>query len=1692
MTLRGFCRHTLENWSFMDARPRVLAWLAVLFFCVMHAQAQYPAACDNRKACTQRAIRFTNSVGRNAQYIELAGEVSKPRQQAITVEMWVKVERQAGYRVPLGGLWGPNVDYNDVWVMYISETDQLCFEVSPEATSLGAADNTVARADFSGHYDTWVHVAGVFDGATASVSVYINGALVAGPVSNPSYPTTYLKPLENPGLLTQYARCNAMADNQALYRTMLGFMDEMRIWSRVRTAQEILCGKDKSLNGNEAGLESYHRCNELVNNLNDICDATGHNHWGALRAQASNQNNDRVVPLTFQVAPNQITEDILCDSVKTWTFQIVDTSVCGSEVSLRMRGPESGSFSVSPTRITLTQGVPQTVTVTFRGTNVGPMLDTLQVSNTDRCGRTRFIVMKLNRLTELSYSRSSITFDTLLVGCKEYSSIDSTITICNTSDKLGQPRPITISSMNAREPQGYRVVGVTFPLVIPPGQCTTLTVRCFVRDTTNDYIDTIRLVSNDRCQSRPAELVMIGRTQEVISIRDPGGTRRIDKLNFSPTCPGQLSSPAYYVWSNLTLTPLTIDTIIVPPDWTHYKIKLPFLVQPKTGYDPIAIRFRPRSPGQKSDSIIIRTKLGGCTIERTIKLTGRGLDNRIQFEVDTIDFGNVIVGQSRTINAVIRNLSPDDELNVALYVERGDGFVLLSGTGRRVPPNGTATIPVTFRPTDSIRYVDRLCLFETRCYTVDCVTLTGKGILQRFRFSPLVMETENVIACASGLDTVCIVNISGSTQQLSNLQFDNPTGKYRLVDPPSLPPNQTLAAGDSLCVVVEYTPADVTKDRADRAYIRYRDADSEEWTLQMIGTSAAPKIFVTQYTAFGTVEAGDIRQATLVVENTSSLPVVLDSLTIGPGFAIVSTSRPLPLTLQPRDSLAVVVEFRPQADATYNAKLTAYSSSPCTVKGEGDLNGRGIIIELESALSLVNFGYVRPCECSRRLIELLNASQVFDMTVDSIWTDTAGVPGGRPQFFTWTSKYSPTGVVPYTIPPGMRDTVVLEFCPNVPADSTSIEVQAALHVKAHGSRWAKELETFLIGKRALTFAPYPLSIQFPSGVIDTLSNVARTVQVTIPSFDVNPSQDTVQVDSVTFLPDDRVFVVTQPAAFPVTIGPGSTFSIEVRQRPRAPRIYEARMVIHYSKPCKGADTTVLVKGEGFAQPRGVTFSFEPSRMLPDTFGMVSCDTLVVPIHSSIVIDASVVDVMMRVDFDSTQLRLLDVISPLLSNTCISKTGGIQYLPSVITTPSQYGGQSITLKNFCGIDSLNAFAYLRFVTVANNRVDSRLTVDSINFDTEDVILYKLIAVGDKGTVLAFKSEIQIQQPTAFDSVRILECVDRTVTIHNIGDVANTIDGLLDLPMYTSVVSSVPAFGDSVQPGDSAVVTLRFCPRSERSIDTSVIGLSLGPCDTRDTNIVTGYGYAPELNVATAPALTHFVVDTLGGTIGDTIEIPLMIDADIKAEYNGTTYWLNGLNATYTVNYDPRSLKYIGTTFLAKPSAMSVQEIQHGTLELVGTAMDSVAGGELARFQFVVTVPEFSTTTITASGRGYLSDSLQFLDIVPVDSSAPFVTAGSCNISVLQFSSQGAPRIQVFPNPARDAATIAFRMRETVPVVLRVIDANGIVVRTLLDGSLRLNGGEYAVNISTSELGAGAYVVQIEAGVFVSHQPFVVLK
>ena len=173
-------------------------------------------------------------------------------------------------------------------------------------------------------------------------------------------------------------------------------------------------------------------------------------------------------------------------------------------------------------------------------------------------------------------------------------------------------------------------------------------------------------------------------------------------------------------------------------------------------------------------------------------------------------------------------------------------------------------------------------------------------------------------------------------------------------------------------------------------------------------------------------------------------------------------------------------------------------------------------------------------------------------------------------------------------------------------------------------------------------------------------------------------------------------------------------------------------------------------------------------------------------------------------------------------------------------------------------------------------------------------------------------------------------------------------------------------------------------------------------------------------------------------------------------------------------------------------MTVDASTVGRVQIQVQGADDVRAGELARLRFLVTVPEFQRTDIAVAGSGFISDSLQFLDVVPTGLVTPFVTGGQCNLTVLKFSTPAPSSIRIMPQPVSDDATVTFVMQENVPVVLRVMDAQGVPVKTLLDGSQRLLGGEYEAHFSVKDLASGTYHLRISAGVFSATLPFVVVR
>ncbi len=1621
-----------------------MALLGVLLYQAEDLRAQ---SCDTVKSCVGNAITITATAGKGAQYVDVDTSYRiRNIDAALTFEAWYKPQQQAGKRVYLGGIWGPNRDNNDVWVAYIID-NKIYFELSPDNSFLGSADNTLASATIADLYTRgWVHLAFTFDGTTQTASIYVDGALV-GQSRNAQYPISKLKHQESDKLPLQFASCNALYDDSVNYRSFKGQIDEIRLWNKALTEQQIRCQRLLSLEGNEPGLELYYRCNDSSYIL-DLCDASGHDHIGRLRSNARLYPSDRKVPATFSISPNSLNATLICQNDSDFTFTLTDTSYCGNSVSAFVYYGYASLFTLSKSSFSLQQNVSQSFAVHFSGNLTGQLWTNLYIVNQNRCGDYVQIPLVVNRSTELSYSKATIQMDTLYVGCTERTYDEDTVRICNQSN-----RPLTISNAQLKNPKySWRPDGgfPNLPITLQPGECWKIIVRLDADDTSRTELDTLRIISDDKCPGS-GFIPIQGRTQDVLVLLTPSAKAQITSMAFEAVCPGQISNTQDYQYRNLIGENIYIDTIIFTnPAFYGARFNFPILLKPKTAYLAQYVRFRPPTPGPFTGQMQVVCNFHGCKIVRTIDLTGTGISVEVNFNQPLVAFGNVTIGKTAQQIPTV-TCTGKDPRQMSVYLKVGDVYSIVSPTTFNIAPGQTVPITVQFRPRQPITYFDTLVIFDRQCYGTLSIPVSGTGVFDQLEFSPSYLDIENVTACECRTDTIVVKNRTGSAVNIAGDILNDPSGKFTLV---THAPSGSFAPGQSFNYIVKYCPNDLLNDRADRSYISIDLGAGNTYEILLQGTSVTPKLSVTELTVYGPVEVGWQKDDSVTIENISPMPVHVTTVACPAGYTLLSTSPALPVWLGPRDSLKAYIRFAPTAQSSYNQYVTVTLDTPCGRTATGLLTGSGVIVRLDVALSYINFGLHRPCECAEREIVIPNNSNFIPMSIDSVLLLANGLPNANTSVYKWYSKLTMDSVMPYTIPPKTADTIVVTFCPNVPAIAANLVMNATLRIKASTPAWKQSYDVSLSGRRELNFTPNQTTAAFPATRVDTSAQPVR-IKFNIPSAFTNPSGDSVVFINAFFVPDERVFTYNECSNTPLpwTVLRGDTLCLNITFRPRAPKQYQARLYLETTFPCHGYDTTILVTGEGFAPAYGMQVAFDTGRINTDTLHITTCDTLVIPIMITRDIPQDIIDMLFRIGYDSSKVTLLDVSSPYTGQASVSDTGD---------------GARVILKNARKVKA-GTIAYVRFIPKGDTATFP-IILDDVDFDSDSLVFFKIIANIDHGVVIIDDPQLAIQKQTNFDTVKVRDCKDLTLTVRNPGLVPVRFDSLSTMPLYHSIVGSDKSYPLTLQPGDSIVFTIRFCPRADTLVDTAIYAYSNSPCPVIDTGRVHSYGWAPPYPFTMAFDPNIGVVDTIRGQISDTIEVPILMDRDMPQ---------TPIDIRYSIAYNKYALEYLSAS--STYSAPTVTLTGPG-LNVEQLDCDSIVKGEITRLRFLIAVPDSTVSPMRLIPGFLTSDSIFFIKPIPSGDTSALSVLPRCNISYLEFTGGKNAFMPLRPNPTTGRAESEFEFFGDLAPKLVIYSSTGNKVMTVLDGEQIMKGGRYRLDLDLSPLAEGSYILVFEAGKF----------
>jgi len=1644
-------------------RAIIIASIFILhssYFIPSSARAQFPPKCDVDKSCVGHAITIAVTSGKGAQYVDVdTSNVLDDLGTAMTFEAWIAPQQQPGKTQYIAGLWGPNQDNNDQWVLYIKD-NTIVFELSKDNSFKGELDNTIATANVPGLYiNGWHHVAAEWDAASTAARIYVDGALAAT-ATNPLYPLNKLHVPEDKLLPLQIGSCNGLYDDTLNRRAFLGQIDEVQIWNRSLSANEIACQRFQSLVGNEPGLELYYRCNEPpAGGL--LCDATGNNHFGQLRSGAECDTSLRTIPLNYTSLPLLVNVNLICTEDTDFTFTLTDTSICGDNVTLSLYGQDKGLFKLSTNTITLVQGVPATFSVHFHTDLIGPVIAGIAIQNANRCGDPLFVPLNVNRVTQLNYSLDRLLLDTLYVGCQTTTFSTKTLTICN-------PGPGTVTLTNISLDSNHFTwssPGLTFPKQLAIGDCVTLTVRMDVIDSSHTFYDTLRVASNELCPGSGV-IPISGRVQDVLGILQTDGKTALDSMNFGEVCPGFISTTISFEYRDLGTDSLVIDTALYnPTNFFGAVLAFPLRLAPKTANQLTYARFKPLKPGPLAGTLTVTADYRGCQIVKTVLLKGAGYSVDVDFLTPQVAFGNVTIGKSAKQSAQIID-SGAGSRNIDSYLKIGDVFTIVAGKSYNIAPGQTEPITIQFRPRQLKTYYDTLSIFDEGCFEVKSIPVQGTGIFQAFQFTPSYLDLTGVVGCASESGTITMQNISGQTLNIQSCVLNDLTGKFTLANPIA-PVPQAFANNQSYAFNITYTPNDVNIDRADQAFIDLTLSDGELYEIILRGTSLAPRLYVTPLTPYGVVEVGWQKQDSILLQNASNVSEKITSITMPYGYTLVSENPPLPAVLAPRDSMWILVKFQPTGDSLYNGNFTVQVDSPCVNTYSGMLTGTGQVVKLDVPISFMNYGFVRPCDCATREIPLANYSHAIDITLDSVWITGPGVTPLTPSTFHWILKSTGLSALPIVLSHGTFDTLEVTFCPNIPAINANLVKTDTLHINANTPGWSDSFTTIISGRREMNFQPNVSLVQFPATRVDT-SAKPQLVGISVPSVATNPDGDSVIIDNVSFQPDQKVFTAVASTGLPLpwVIQRGQkNFSIKVNFLPRAPKVYIARMLIHTIYPCNSTDTTVLVMGSGFAPAFGLQMAFDTARIGLDTFKLTTCDTLFLPIMSSRDIPQKYMNVLFHLGYDTTELQLLDGSSP--------------YTGSVAGTDTS-NGANVSMINGTNIKA-GVITTLRFKVIGGPTIFP-ITLGNFNFDSDSLVFFEIVAGDDHGVVEIDQPTIAVTKFTDFDTVDVKQCKNETVTVYNTGVIPVRFDSL-SLPKWHTVTASSIPLPAMLPPGDSVLVTVTFCPRDSAVFDTTITAYSNSPCLAIDTGTLHSVGYAPPFpfKMALLPDVTGIdSIGSIGGLIMDTIEVPVSIDRTIP---------LTPLDVKFSLNYDARALEFLGVT---SPYAQATVTNVPGTIGLVFPECQNVDSGEFARVKFLITVPDSVTTTMTLMPCVFTSDSIMFIKPRPVGDTSTVTVGPQCNITTLIFVGGSNSISPVHPNPSSGIVGIDLSFMEDANPELDIINSLGETILKPMDGTVAYKGGSYHVTFNSQNLPIGAYSILFRAGDYRMSERFVVIR
>jgi hypothetical protein len=335
----------------------------------------------------------------------------------------------------------------------------------------------------------------------------------------------------------------------------------------------------------------------------------------------------------------------------------------------------------------------------------------------------------------------------------------------------------------------------------------------------------------------------------------------------------------------------------------------------------VQLQFAPTTRGAASGTLTVTSDASNSPL--SVLLSGTGMQPALTISPASLNFSNVVVGQTSTQMVTLTN-SGNAGLTMNLATVSGGGFGM-SGLSlpATIAPSADLQFNVTFTPTSTSGSTGSVVFTDNATGSPQTLALTGSAVTSGSSLgsNPGSFDFNSVAVGQSSQQSFTLTNSGNATVTIGTVAASG-TG----FSASGLSAGRQIAAGASATVTGTFAPT--TVGAASGSIVITSNATNPTLTITLGGTGTQGGLSANPASiSFGSVIDGASASLPVTLTNTGTANVAISSHSItGTGFTLTGWSAPASLT--PGQTTSFTVTFAPATSGSTTGSVSINSNAP--------------------------------------------------------------------------------------------------------------------------------------------------------------------------------------------------------------------------------------------------------------------------------------------------------------------------------------------------------------------------------------------------------------------------------------------------------------------------------------------------------------------------------------------------------------------------------------------------------------------------------------------------------------------------------------------------------------------------------------------------------------------------------------------